>query len=56
MNVKNQSFNKAGRLLEDKFYFDEDCLENFRHCRYFGKHFSVSVVFKYAKYGIYENP
>ena len=34
MNVtKNKVlvFNKAGRLLKDKFHFDEDCLENVRH-------------------------
>ena len=48
-------FNKAGRLSEDKFYFDEDCLENVRHYRYLGVHFSVSSgVFNYAQADIFK--
>ena len=47
-------FYKAGRLLEDKFYFDENCLENVIHYRYLGVHFSVSGVFNYAQDDIFK--
>ena len=47
-------FNKAGRLLEDKFHFDENCLENVRQYRYLGVHFSESDVFNYAQDDIFK--
>ena len=46
-------FSKAGRLLDDKFYFDWNCLENVRHYSYLGVHFSVSGVFNYAQDDIF---
>ena len=47
-------FNKPGRLLENKFYFSEECLENVRHYRYLGVHFSASCVFNFAKDDIFK--
>ena len=47
-------FNKPGRLLENKLYFNEECLENVRHYRYLGVHFSASGVFNFAKDDIFK--
>ena len=47
-------FNKPGRLLENKFYFSEECLENVRQYRYLGVHFSASGVFNFAKDDIFK--
>ena len=47
-------FNKPGRLLENMFYFNEECLENVRHYRYLGVHFSASGVFNFAKDDIFK--
>ena len=41
------NFNKHGRLLENKFYFNDECLENVRHYRYLG-------VFNFAKDDIFK--
>ena len=46
--------NKPGRLLENKFYFNEECLENVRHYLYLGVHFSASGVFNFAKDDIFK--
>ena len=47
-------FNKPGRLLENKFYFNEKCLENVRHYRYLGVHFLASGVFNFVKDDIFK--
>ena len=47
-------FNKAGSLLENRLYFDENCLANFRHYRYLGVHFSASGAFNYAQDDIFK--
>ena len=46
-------FSKAGRLLDDKFYFDGNCLENVKHYSYLGVHFSICGVFNYAQDDIF---
>ena len=47
-------FNKLGRLLDRKFYFKETCLENVRHYRYLGVHFSASGIFNFAQDDIFK--
>ena len=47
-------FNKLGRLLDSKFYFKETCLENVRHYRYLGVHFSASGIFNFAQDDIFK--
>ena len=34
--------------MENDFYFNEECIENVRHYRYLGVHFSASGVFNFA--------
>ena len=47
-------FNKPGRRLENKFYFNNECLENVTHYRYLGVHFSASDVFNFAQDDIFK--
>lgn len=47
-------FNKSGKLLQSKFYFNEDCLENVKHYRYLGVYFSASGIFNYGQDDIFK--
>ena len=47
-------FNKPRRLLENKFYFNNECLENVRYYRYLGVHFFASGVFNFAQEDIFK--
>lgn len=46
-------FNKAGKILKDKFYFSEELLESVQHYRYLGIYFSASGVFNYGQKDIF---
>ena len=55
MKTKVLIFNKPGRLMEDKFYPNEDCLQTVRHYRYLGVYFSASGAFNFAQDDSFKN-
>ena len=46
-------FNKAGKLIKDNLYFNDECLDCVQHYRYLGVYFSASGIFSYGQNDIF---
>ena len=57
VNIKKTKviiFNKSGRIINCKFYFNGETIENVRHYKYLGVIFSASGSFSIARHDLYQ--